>query len=90
MRSTLPDKRVPPVPANRRHQGGDIFGQILRDILGGGAGDQVQVPRLGVGAAVFGDRLEAGRNVEQSQLDSFEQVFDRFLAPPAAECNSVR
>jgi uncharacterized protein DUF3300 len=68
MRSTLPDKRVPPVPANRRHQGGDIFGQILRDILGGGAGDQVQVPRQGVGAAVFGDRLEAGRNVEQSQL----------------------
>jgi hypothetical protein len=32
-----------------------------------------------VGAAVFGDRLEAGRDVEQSQLDSFQQVFDRFL-----------
>jgi len=25
----------------------------------------------GAGAAVFGDRIETGRNVEQSQLDSF-------------------
>jgi hypothetical protein len=31
------------------------------------------------GAAVFGDRLETGRNVEQSQLDTFQQVFNRFL-----------
>jgi hypothetical protein len=61
--------------------GGDILGQILRDILGG-AGGQVQVPRQaltdGAGAAVFGDRLETGRDVEQSQLDSLQQVFDRF------------
>ena len=61
--------------------GGDILGQILRDILGG-AGGQVQLPRQalmgGVGAAVFGDRLEAGRDVEQSHLDSFQRVFDRF------------
>jgi hypothetical protein len=33
----------------------------------------------GAGAAVFGDRIETGRNVEQSQLDSFQQVFNRFL-----------
>jgi hypothetical protein len=62
--------------------GGDILGQILRDILSG-AGGQVQVPRQalmnGTGAAVFGDRLEAGRDVEQSQLDSFQEVFNRFL-----------
>jgi hypothetical protein len=62
--------------------GGDILGQILRDILSG-AGGQVQVPRQalmnGAGAAVFGDRLEAGRDVEQSQLDSFQEVFNRFL-----------
>jgi hypothetical protein len=54
----------------------------LRDILSG-AGGQVQVPRQalmnGTGAAVFGDRLEAGRDVEQSQLDSFQEVFNRFL-----------
>ena len=62
--------------------GGDILGQILRDILSG-AGGQVQVPRQalmnGAGAAVFGDRLEAGRDVEQSDLDNLQQVFDRFL-----------
>ena len=62
--------------------GGDILGQILRDMLRG-AGGQVQVPRQalmnGAGAAVFGDRLEAGRDVEQSHLDSLQQVFDRFL-----------
>ena len=43
----------------------------------------MQVPRQalmnGTGAAVFGDRLEAGRDVEQSQLDSFQEVFNRFL-----------
>jgi hypothetical protein len=62
--------------------GGDILGQILRDILSG-AGGQVQGPRQalmnGAGAAVFGDRLEAGRDVEQSHLDSLQQLFDRFL-----------
>ena len=44
----------------------------------------MQVPRQalmnGAGAAVFGDRLEAGRDVEQSQLDSLQQLFDRFLS----------
>jgi hypothetical protein len=34
----------------------------------------------GAGAAVFGDRLEAGRDVEQSQIDSLQQLFNRFLA----------
>jgi len=61
--------------------GGDILGQILRDILSG-AGGQVQVPRQalmnGTGAAVFGDRLEAGRDVEQSQINSLQEVFNRF------------
>jgi hypothetical protein len=62
--------------------GGDIFGQILREILAGGSG---QAPRGqpaalvgGAGAAVFGDRLEVGRNVDQSQLDSLQKVFDGF------------
>jgi len=58
----------------------------LRDILSG-AGGQVQAPRQGqasalmggAGTAVFGDRLEPGRKVDQSQLDSFQKVFDRFL-----------
>ena len=42
--------------------GGDILGQILRDILSG-AGGQVQVPRQalmnGAGVAVFGDRTRS-------------------------------
>ena len=61
--------------------GGDVLGQILRDILSG-AGGQVQVPKQALrnaGAAVFGDRLETGRDVKQSQLDSFQQVFDSFV-----------
>ena len=62
--------------------GGDVLGQILRDILSG-AGGQVQVPKQaltnGAGAAVFGDRLEAGRDVKQSQLDSYQRVLNRFL-----------
>jgi hypothetical protein len=65
--------------------GGDVLGQILRDILSG-AGGQVQVPKQaltnGAGAAVFGDRLEAGRDVKQGQLDSIQQVFNRFLGAP--------
>ena len=53
---------------------GDIFGQILRDLLGG-KGAQTQP----AGLTVFGDRLEAGRAVERNQLASFQKVFDRFL-----------
>jgi hypothetical protein len=32
----------------------------------------------GAGAAMFGDRFEAGRDVEQDHLDSIQSVFDRF------------
>jgi hypothetical protein len=60
--------------------GGDILGQILRDLLGG-KGGQTQPAALmdGIGSAVFGDRLEVGPDVKQSQLESFHQVFDQFL-----------
>ena len=58
---------------------GDVFGQILRDLLGG-KGGQLKPASLadGMGSAVFGDRLDAGRNIEQAQLESLQQVFDRF------------
>jgi hypothetical protein len=82
--------------------GGDIFGQILRDVLGGLAGGgpsqmpqgrQGPSPQMkdlsdrtkqlgvmgGVGAAVFGDHFEAGRDVEQSHVDNIQSVFDRFF-----------
>ena len=62
--------------------GGDVLGQILRDLLNG-KGGQVQVPSSGqgssLGSLVFGNRIETGREVEQSQLHSFQQVLDQFL-----------
>ena len=60
--------------------GGDILGQILRDMLGG-KGRQAQLPGQapGLGAALFGDRIEAGRAMEQSQIDSIQALLDRFV-----------
>jgi hypothetical protein len=61
--------------------GGDILGQILRDMLGGGG----QSKGLGLtdtdnlGAAIFGERIEPGPDAEPSQVQSFQQVLDRFL-----------
>ena len=80
----IPGQAGPATPGQPQQvPGGDILGTILRDILSG-AGGQVQMPRQalvdGAGAAVFGDRLETGRDVKQSQLDSLQQVFNRFLA----------
>ena len=60
---------------------GDIFGQILRDLLGG-KGGQVKPATLahGMGSAVFGDRLEAGQGVDPAHLKSLQEVLDRFNA----------
>ena len=62
---------------------GDIFGQILRDLLGG-KGGQLKPASLAddMGLAVFGDRLEPGHRVEQAQLERLKEVFDRFSASP--------
>lgn len=65
----------PPTP------GGDILGQILRDILSGKSG-QLQVPRQaltsGLGSAVFGNRLEVP-NVSQRQIDNIQRLLDRLV-----------
>jgi hypothetical protein len=60
---------------------GDVFGQILRDLLSG-KGGQVKPASLagGMGSAVFGDRLEAGRSVDPAHLRSLQEVLDRFNA----------
>ena len=60
---------------------GDIFGQILRDLLSGKSG-QLKPATLadGMGSAVFGDRLELGHRIKQDQLDSLQEVLDRFSA----------
>jgi hypothetical protein len=83
-------------------QGGDIFGQILRNVLGGvlgggglasPQGQQAPSPQMkdmsdlskrlgvmgGAGAAVFGDHIEPGQDVEQSHMDNIQSVFDRFF-----------
>jgi hypothetical protein len=75
----VPGKAGPSGSGQPQIPGGDILGQILRDMLGGKAG-QGQLPgqASGLGSAVFGDRIEPGRTVEQSQIDSFQKVFDRF------------
>jgi hypothetical protein len=79
----VPAQRGGSSPGQTQAPGGDIFGQILREILAGRPG---QMPKQGqpaalmggAGAAVFGERLEAGRSVNQSHLDSFQKVLDRF------------
>src|SRR5262245_17274762 len=60
---------------------GDIFGQILRDLLSG-KGGQLKPASLagGMGSAVFGDRLEAGQDVDPAHLRSMQEVLDRFNA----------
>ena len=52
--------------------GGDILGQILREVLGGSG-------KQGAGQTVFGNRLDAGRDLDAEELDSLQQVFDRFV-----------
>ena len=81
--------------------GGDVLGQVLRDIFGGAIGGPAQVPQgrqgqspqlkdlsemsrqlgvmSGVGAAVFGDRFEVGRDIEQGHVDNIQGVFDRYF-----------
>jgi uncharacterized protein DUF937 len=96
----MPGGQPAPAPADTQAPGGDILGQILRDMLGGAAGGAAPMPQQrvpspqmkdlsdlskqlgvmgGAGAAVFGERLEPGREVEQDHLDNIQSVFDRFF-----------
>jgi hypothetical protein len=96
----MPGGQPAPAPYDTQAPGGDILGQVLRDLLGGAAGSPAGVPQRpvpspqmkdlsdlskqlgvmgGAGAAVFGERLDAGREVEQDHLDNIQNVFDRFF-----------
>src|SRR5262245_13168515 len=92
----MPGGQAGPAP---QMPGGDILGQILRDMLGGAGGAAPVPPRSGpspqmkdlsdlsrqlgvmggAGAAVFGDRCEVGREVEQGHRDNIESVSANFL-----------
>jgi hypothetical protein len=99
VQSPAPGPQGGPAPSGPSVPGGDIFGQILRDIFGqagGGAGPspQPRVPspqmkdlsdlskQLGVahvGQALFGDHLEAGREVGREHAQKIENIFDRYF-----------
>jgi hypothetical protein len=76
----IPGTSKPSTPGQQQAPGGDILGQILRDMLSG-KGGKLQLPgqASGFGSAVFGDRFEIGRDIDQSQIDSLQEMFDRFL-----------
>jgi hypothetical protein len=104
MQIPIPGGQAGPMPSGPgapQVPGGDILGQILRDVLGGLVGGQAQTspgqqgpsPPMkdlsdrskqlgvmgGVGAAVFGDHFEAGRDVDQSHVNNIQSVFDRLF-----------
>ncbi len=72
--------------------GGSIFGEILREVLGGAMG-QTRPPRhglmeqTGAGAMVFGNALDPDTRVGQHHADSLQEIFTRFDAglPPQAD-----
>jgi hypothetical protein len=83
----IPDQQAPSEQGEPQAPGGgDIFGQILREVLGRAMG-QGQTPRQGLmdpassaGSLVFGDMLEAGTKIDQRHVDSLQEIFDRFNA----------
>lgn len=77
----IPGQAGPGGPGQTQAPAGDIFGQILRDLLGG-KGGQTKPATLtnGMGSAVFGDRFETGQRVEQAHLEGLQELFDQFSA----------
>ncbi len=70
--------KAPETPSQPQSSpGGDILGQILREMLGG----KKQAAQGGYGSALFGDRIESGSEAEQSQIDSLQEILDRFAGP---------
>lgn len=70
-----------PGAGQQPNPGADIFGQILKDLFGGGSrGASQQFAQTGnAGTSVFGELLEAGPDLDQQQLEQLQEVFDRFV-----------
>jgi hypothetical protein len=73
--SGAPSGQAPTGEGQQPAPGSDIFGQILRDLLTGALGGG-QKP---VGQAVFGELIEPGKDVDPSQIKSFQDVLDQFM-----------
>ncbi len=70
----------PRMPTGSQAPGGDIFGNILRDLLGGAPGAGARVAQASsLGSAVFGDRFEPGRDIDQKDLDDIQTLFDELF-----------
>jgi len=106
-RMQIPGGQQRPMPSDSdapQMPGGDIFGQVLRDIFGGavGGGGPARMPQAGqrsspqmkdlsdltkqlgvmggAGAAMFGDHLEPGGDVEKAHVQNLQNVFEQFAA----------
>ncbi len=67
----------PKMPTGPQAPGGDIFGNILRDLLGGAPGAGSRLSQAGLGSAVFGDRFEPGRDIDPRDLDDIQSMLDQ-------------
>jgi len=66
---TTPNSQVP---------GGDILGNILRDIFGG-TGTSARPSQAGLGAAVFGDRFETASKIDKKDEANLQAMFDQLF-----------
>jgi hypothetical protein len=73
-----PSGQAPAGDGQQPAPGSDIFGQILRDLLTNALGGG-QKP---AGQAVFGELIEPGKNVDPSQVKTFQDVLDQFMGAP--------
>ena len=69
-----PTGQAPSGEGQQPAPGSDIFGQILRDLLTGTLGGQ----KAPAGEAVFGELIEPGKDVDPSQIKTFQDVLDQF------------
>jgi hypothetical protein len=69
----LPGPKMTP---NTQAPGGDILGNILHDIFGG-AGAGTRASQAGLGAAVFGDRIETGSKIDEKDQANLQALFDQ-------------
>ncbi len=69
----------PKMPTGGQPSGGDILGNILRELLGGASASGSRLTQAsGFGSAVFGDRFEPGQDIDPRDVDDIQRLFDQF------------